>query len=358
MNVKEKVLQVMDEKGLDGIMISNRYNMRYISGYCGDTGIVLLTKEDNLLFTDFRYIYQAQAEASGYEVIDIGNDGYAKAIARELKSRKITSLGFESDEISYTSYTQFLKELDGIQLIAYTNELSQLRMVKTSEELAKIKEAEHIGDLVFAKIIQDIKPGVTELEIAAKIEYLLKTNGAEGISFAPIVASGVNSSMPHAVPSKKAIELGDFVTLDFGCIYEGYCSDMTRTVVVGKASEKQKEIYHTVLKAQLAVLDQLKAGMKGIDVDKIARDIIYQAGYEGCFGHGLGHSAGLFIHESPRASAKSEDLILENMILTVEPGIYVKDFGGVRIEDLVLVTKDGYENYTNSPKELMELDVN
>lgn len=357
MSILQKAIEVMEQKACDAIMISNRHNMRYISGYCGDTGIVVITKEDKLLFTDFRYIFQAQAEAKDYEVIDIGNDSYAKAIAKELKKRQIKKVGFDEEEVSYTTYTKFFKEFEGMELVPYSDELSRLRMVKTAHELACIKQAEHIGDLVFAQIVKDIRPGVTELEIAAKLEYLLKTNGAEGISFSPIVASGVNSSMPHAVPSRKPIAEGDFVTLDFGCIYEGYCSDMTRTVVVGKASDKQKEIYETVLRAQLAVLDQLKAGMKGIEVDKIARDIIYKAGYEGCFGHGLGHSVGLFIHESPRASAKAEDIILENMTLTVEPGIYVKDFGGVRIEDLVVVTKDACENYTHSPKELMELDV-
>jgi Xaa-Pro aminopeptidase len=356
MSILQKAIEVMEQKGCDAIMISNRHNMRYISGYCGDTGIVVITKEDKLIFTDFRYIFQAQSEAKEYEVIDIGNYSYAKAIAKELKKRQITKVGFDEEEVSYTSYTKFCKEFEEMELVPYSDELSKLRMVKTAQELACIKQAEHIGDLVFTQIVKDIRPGVTELEIAAKIEYLLRTNGAEGISFSPIVASGVNSSMPHAVPSRKPIAEGDFVTLDFGCIYEGYCSDMTRTVVVGKANDKQREIYETVLRAQLAVLDQLKAGMKGIEVDKIARDIIYNAGYEGCFGHGLGHSVGLFIHESPRASAKAEDFILENMTLTVEPGIYVKDFGGVRIEDLVVVTKDGYENFTHSPKELMELE--
>jgi Xaa-Pro aminopeptidase len=355
MSILQKVMEVMKQRNFDAIMISNRYNMRYVSGYCGDTGIVVITNQDKLIFTDFRYIYQAQTEAKEYEVIDIGNDSYAKAIANELIKRQISKVGFDEEEISYATYRKLCKEFVGMELTAYSDDLAKLRMVKTAQELASIKEAEHIGDVVFSQIINDIRPGVTELEIAAKIEYLFKTNGAEGSSFSPIVASGINSSMPHAIPSRKPIELGDFVTLDFGCIYEGYCSDMTRTIVVGKASDKQKEIYETVLRAQTAVLEQLKAGMRGMEVDKIARDIIYQAGYEGCFGHGLGHSVGLFIHEAPRASSKTEDIIKENMTLTVEPGIYVRDFGGVRIEDLVVITKEGYENFTHSPKELIEL---
>lgn len=356
MSKLEQVYQVMNGLNCDAIMIANRHSLRYITGYCGDTGIAVITKEKKIIFTDFRYIYQAQAEAKDFEIKDIEQNGYAKSIAKLLKEENITRVAFDEEKTSYSQYSKYVVEFGGIDLVPYNDELDRLRMVKTNEELECIKEAEHIGDLVFEQILKEIKPGVTELQIAAKIEYLLKMNGAEGISFDPIVASGVNSSMPHAVPSHKKIEIGDFLTMDFGCIYKGYCSDMTRTIVVGKASEKQKEIYNTVLKAQLAVLEQLKAGMQGKKVDAIARDIIYNAGYEGCFGHGLGHSVGLFIHESPRASMTAEEIIGENMILTVEPGIYVKDFGGVRIEDLVVVTKDGCINFTSSPKELIELN--
>ena len=183
----------------------------------------------------------------------------------------------------------------------------------------------------------------------------MKMHGASGISFDPIVASGRNSSMPHAIPSNKKLEVGDFVTLDFGCKYNGYCSDMTRTVVIGKASDRQKHIYDTVLQAQRAVLEQVKPGMTGVEIDAIARNVIYEAGYEGCFGHGLGHGTGLNVHESPRASLRYDKQVTTGMTLTVEPGIYVKDFGGVRIEDLIVFNETGYENLTFSPKHLIEL---
>jgi len=236
-------------------------------------------------------------------------------------------------------------------------DVDALRQIKSEEELEYLEKAEAIGDLAFEKILTILKPGMTELEVAAELEYQMKKAGAENFSFSTIVASGLNSSMPHAIPGEKKLEEGDFVTMDFGCTYKGYCSDMTRTVVLGKASEKQKEIYNTVLKAQLAALDAIKAGVTGKSVDKVARDIITEAGYGECFGHGLGHSVGLFIHEEPRLSPAGETVLEENMIETVEPGIYVPGFGGVRIEDMVAVTKDGCKNFTHSPKELIEIPV-
>lgn len=355
MRKEEQVYDVMHNVQVEAILISNRYNRRYITGYCGDTGVAYISKTKKAILTDFRYIYQAEAEAPGFEIIDITDKGYSSTLAELAKADKVSSIAFEEVELNYSEYQAYKEKLKRIDFIPMKDELAKLRVVKTKEELDNIKMAEHIGDIAFTKILDEIKPGITELEIAAKLEYIMKTNGAEGLSFDPIVASGVNSSMPHAVPSHKKIEHGDFLTMDFGCRYLGYCSDMTRTIVVGKADEKQKEIYNTVLKAQLAVLDQLKAGMIGKQVDKIARDIIYTAGYEGCFGHGLGHSLGLFIHENPRASLKSDEVIGENMTLTVEPGIYVRNYGGVRIEDLVVITKDGCENFTESEKKLIEL---
>lgn len=353
--IYNKIIELLESKNADAILIKNPHNIRYITGYRGDTGCVYISKNKKVLFTDFRYIFQAVSEAPEYEIIDIQNEGYSASVAKLADEEGIKSLLFEGNEMFYKEYTTYKEKMPDILMISIEDELSSFRMVKTEYELEQIKMAEYIGDLTFAKILDDIKPGVSELEISAKLEYYMKSNGAEDISFKPIVASGINSSMPHAIPSKKKLAAKEFITLDFGCKYNGYCSDMTRTVMIGKADNRQKDIYDTVLKAQLAVLDTVKAGMRGCDIDKIARDIIYAAGYEGCFGHGLGHSVGLNIHEIPRASEKYDKLVEENMTLTIEPGIYVKDYCGVRIEDLVVVTKNGYINYTNSPKELIEL---
>lgn len=351
----KRVQELLKKLSIDAILISNGNNMRYVSGFAGETGYIYISEKRHAVLTDFRYTIQAELEAEGYEIITIGNGGYEESINDIIRTDKINRLGFEAEDMLYAKYSSLKDKLRVDELVPIGSQITAMRRIKSPRELERIKSAEAIGDQVFIEILDFLQPGMTELEIAARIEYLLKLKGAQGISFNAIVASGINSSMPHAVPSHKKIEKGDFLTMDFGCIYEGYCSDMTRTIVIGKASQKQKDVYDTVLKAQLAALDYIKAGLKGKEVDKVARDIIYQAGYEGCFGHGLGHSVGLHIHENPRLSMLEEDVLEVGMTETVEPGIYIKGFGGVRIEDLVVVTKDGHENYTFSEKKLIEL---
>lgn len=355
MNNYKRVQELLKKLSIDAVLISNGNNMRYISGFAGETGYLYISEKRHAVVTDFRYTIQAETEAEGYEVITIGNGGYEETLNDILKTEKVSRLGFEAEDMLYAKYSSLKDKLRVDELVPIGSQITAMRRIKTANELEMIKKAEAIGDQVFVEILDFLQPGMTELEIAARIEYLLKLKGAQGISFNAIVASGINSSMPHAVPSHKKIEKGDFLTMDFGCVYEGYCSDMTRTIVIGKASQKQKEVYDTVLKAQLAALDFIKAGLKGKEVDKVARDIIYQAGYEGCFGHGLGHSVGLHIHENPRLSMLEEDVLEVGMTETVEPGIYIKGFGGVRIEDLVVVTKEGHENFTFSEKKLIEL---
>lgn len=355
MNNYQRVQDILKELSIGAILISNGNNMRYISGFAGATGYLYISEKSHAVITDFRYTIQAEMEAEGYEIITIGNGGYEEAINDILRTEGIVRLGFEAEDMLFSSYHKLKEKLVVKELVPIGQEITAMRRVKTPRELEFIRQAEAIGDQVFTEILTFIKPGMTELEIAARIEYLLKLKGAQSLSFPAIVASGINSSMPHAVPTQKKIETGDFLTMDYGCVYEGYCSDMTRTIVIGKASQKQKEVYQTVLRAQTAALDFIKAGYQGKEIDKVARDIIYGAGYEGCFGHGLGHSVGLHIHENPRLSMLEESVIVAGMTETVEPGIYIKGFGGVRIEDLVVVTEDGHENFTFSEKQLIEL---
>lgn len=355
MNNYKRVQEILQKLSIGAVLISNGNNMRYVSGFAGGTGYLYISEKKHAVITDFRYTIQAEMEAEGYEIITIGNGGYEDAINDILRTEGISRLGFEAEDMLFSAYQNLKEKLEVKDLVPIGQEITAMRQIKTPRELEFIKKAEAIGDQVFTEILTYIKPGMTELEISARIEYLLKLNGGQSCSFPAIIASGVNSSMPHAVPTQKKIEMGDFLTMDFGCVYEGYCSDMTRTIVIGKASEKQKEVYHTVLKAQMAALDFIKAGYQGKEVDKVARDIIYGAGYEGCFGHGLGHSVGLYIHENPRLSMLEESIIEAGMTETVEPGIYIKGFGGVRIEDLVVVTEEGHVNFTFSEKNLIEL---
>ena len=350
----EKIRDILVKEKLDGILISNASNMRYLSGFSGGTGYLLITDREAVIFTDSRYTIQAKEESDTFTVVEL-QDTYVSLIAEWIEKEQIEILGFEGRDVQVSDYLEWKEKFPVKELRDIGTKIALLRSIKTPEELEKLAEAERIGDKAFSKILEIIKPGMTELEIAAYLEFWMKQYGAEGLSFDTIAASGLNSAKPHAVPGRKIIEKGDFLTMDFGCMYEGYCSDMTRTIVVGKANAKQKEIYQVVLEAQLAALDFIQAGKKGWEVDKVARDIIVKAGYGDNFGHGLGHSVGLFIHEEPRLSKKEETVLVENMVVTVEPGIYIENFGGVRIEDMVVVTKDGCKNLTHSSKEFLEI---
>lgn len=356
MGFYKKALSVLEEKQADAILVSDGANMRYLSGFRGATGYLYLTRTRRVLATDSRYTTMAKEEAPDFEVVELATgQTYGQLLNGLIEQDQVKALAFEDQYLLYSAYHSLQEACGGKLTIPLGNSLDLLRAVKEDWELERLAGAEEIGDQAFSHMLEILKPGVTELEIAAELEFFMKTHGAENISFESIVASGPNSAMPHAMPSQRKLEKGDFVTMDFGCLYQGYCSDMTRTVVLGKADEKQKEIYSVVLEAQLASLDALRGGVRGCDVDRVARDIIGKAGYGKYFGHGLGHSVGLYIHEEPRLSPTCEAVILPNMIQTVEPGIYVPGFGGVRIEDMVVVTEDGCRNLAHSPKELIEL---
>ncbi len=356
MTTYDRVVNILDRLSLDAVLVSDAYNMRYISGFTGGTGYLVITKESRTLLTDSRYTVAAKAQAPDYDVVEISvSHGYLDCINDIILKEHIKTLGFEGNQFIFSAYETFRKALKCESFVAIASELTDMRRIKTPEELANLRMAEHIGDIAFEEILGYIKPGVTELDIAAKLEYIMKCNGAENLSFDSIVAAGVNGSKPHAEPGQNKIEHGDFVTMDFGCKYNGYCSDMTRTVCVGHASKKQKEIYETVLKAQTTVIKNIKAGRPGKEWDAMARNIITEAGYGEYFGHNLGHSVGMEIHENPRLGRTEESIIEAGIIVTVEPGIYIPGFGGVRIEDMGVVTEDGFEDFTHSRKELIEL---
>lgn len=353
MNKKVEALKKsLEERNLDSAIIFKPESRRYLTGFTGSSGYVVITNNRNIFITDFRYVEQALKQCKDFEIIEHTKD---RTLYDILNGLKIEKLGYEDLFVTVSQYNEFKEKLDKIELSPLKDTLSKLRTIKYDDEINEIRRAAGIADKAFEHICNILRPGITEWEISLEIEGLMKKNGASGTSFESIVASGIRSSMPHGVASHKVIDEGDFVTLDFGCIYNGYCSDMTRTVVIGKASDKQKEIYNIVLEAQKAALDAIRPGVTGYDIDKIARDIIDEKGYGDYFGHGLGHGVGLEVHEAPRLSPLCKDILEAGMIVTDEPGIYLPDFGGVRIEDLIVVTKNGCEVLSKSPKHLIEL---
>ena len=347
----KKLDQTLDKYG--ACLLTSPHGMRYFSGFTGGEGAVLITKNGRYVIVDSRYTGIALGECADFEVIEFGKVGLLDVIKEKLSG--FDTLAFEDEYMSFSAYKRYTSYLKGVEFIPYSREFEKLRMVKTPDELKKIAAAEQIGVEAFEHILSFIKPGVSENAVAAELEYFMKKRGAEKTSFDTIVVSGEKSALPHGTPSDKPIENGDFVTMDFGCVYKGYCSDMTRTVVVGKASERQREIYNIEKTAQQAGLDAIRAGTSGSEADAKARAVIDDAGYGEYFGHSLGHGVGLLIHELPNLSPRSDIALEENMVVSCEPGIYILGFGGVRIEDLVCVKENGIQNFTKLGKELIEL---
>ena len=336
-------------KSGEGVLISSKANIFYYSGFTSEDGMLYISKEKAALLTDSRYTVQAKLEAPDFE----GVINKTKEFLKEIPESKIY---IEENYLTVQKKEMLEANLPGKELANSQSMISEPRKIKDEIEIGKIKAAEELGCLAFSHILGFLKPGVKEKDIALELEFFMRKNGASALSFDTICASGVRSSMPHGTASDKEIKSGELVTLDFGCILDGYCSDMTRTVVVGKPSDdKQIEIYNTVLNAQKAALDILKAGLPCAEADKAARDLIKNAGYGDCFGHSLGHSLGIEIHESPNLSEKSKDILKPGNVVTVEPGIYIEGFGGVRIEDVAVITENGYINLTTSEKELIIL---
>ncbi|MGE5629853.1 MAG: M24 family metallopeptidase [Caulobacteraceae bacterium] len=350
----DNLRKLLVENNLDGVFAYSKENSRYLSGFTGTTGFVIVGRKSADFVTDFRYMGQAQIQCKGFNIVIQSNDFFEK-LSEIMKANGIKKLGIEEDFMTVSMYEDLKRKTPGVELYPAKKIFSQLRVIKDSSEVEQIKKAAEIADEAFKHLLGYIKPGVKETDIALELEYFMKKKGASGTSFDSIVASGVRSSLPHGVATEKKLGSGEFLTLDFGCVYNGYCSDMTRTVFIGKAPERHRKIYDIVLKAQLEALKGIKPGVTGKSVDKIARDIITKEGYGEYFGHGLGHGVGLAIHEDPRLSILGDNILEAGMIVTDEPGIYIPDFGGVRIEDLVLVTETGCMTLSKSPKELIEL---
>ncbi len=352
----DKLRELLPEN-FGAALVQHRPNRAYLSGFLSSAGMLLVTEKSATLFVDFRYIEAAKIKAEGVNVV-LMERVYSQI--GEILSREGVSRLLLENEISVGALASVKKGLRGAKVkVECGSKLSaavaRLRAVKDEKELDRIRAAQRITDAAFGHICGFIEEGRTEREIAAELEYHMRRSGADGFAFGTICVSGKNSSMPHGEPGEKRVERGDFITMDFGAMKEGYCSDMTRTVALGEVGAEQQRVYDTVLRAHLAAIQAARAGITGFELDKVARDIVYEAGYEGCFGHGLGHSLGLEIHENPRASQSCRERLPAGTVITIEPGIYLEGRFGVRIENMVVLTDGGCIDLTGSPRELIVL---
>jgi Xaa-Pro aminopeptidase len=346
----------VDEKGLDGLIISQPENVRYISGFTGSSGWLLISEQNALLATDFRYTEQAKRESPDFETTRIKQQlhDWLPGIVSDLGWHR---LGFEGNFVSYDSYHKISEAIKtkqtNLKLIPTTGMVEQLRSVKEPQELVFIKKAVELTDAVFEHAKSVIRPGITEKEAAWEIEKDLRQKASEGIPFEIIVASGSNSALPHARPTEKIVCSGEPVLIDMGARINGYCSDFSRTIFLGEPNKDFRDIYDVVLKAQITAIERIKSNLDAAKADHFARSVIEQAGYGDCFGHGLGHGVGLAVHESPTINPSSLDSLTDGMVFTIEPGIYLAGQGGVRIEDLVVLENGKIKVLTQGNKNLL-----
>ena len=342
----------MQSENLDAIIITNLKNIYYLSAFWGTAGTILVTQKAQYLLTDSRYSIAAREAAVDFEIVET-REAFVE-IAKLLKKEGVSQVGFE-DGVTYAEFQTMQHQLAGLTLHATTSFIETQRQIKSPSEIATIKKACAISDQAFNDLLKFVEPGKTEIEIANFLDFKMRDLGASGISFNTIVASGKRSALPHGRATHKPIEFGDTVTVDFGCYYDHYASDMTRTFFVGEVSPKMQEIYHVVQQAQQAVTNISAPGLTYADYDRAARDMIETAGYGEAFSHGIGHGLGLDVHEIPYFSKTSQECLAEHMVITNEPGIYLENIGGVRIEDDLHITSQGVEVLTLAPKELIVL---
>lgn len=349
-----KIQKAMEALQLPALLLTEEADRRYASGFNAE-GAVLITPEKAWLITDSRYIEAAGEAVKDAEVLmSSSRDPQSEILRRLLRENGVSAVGVQEESLSYAAYNRLQKKLEAEFLPAQKLTLS-LRQIKEPWEVESIISAQRIAERALDTVLGILKEGITERQAAAELEYQMAKNGSEGLAFDTICIFGENTSRPHGVPTDRRLKSGDFITMDFGCKANGYCSDMTRTVAFGKAGDEMREIYELVLRAQLAAIATAKAGISGKEMDAAARSIIEDAGYGEYFGHGLGHSVGLFIHEGPNASPREERILPAGAVITCEPGIYLPGRFGVRIEDMLLLTEDGNENLTRAPKELIVL---
>ena len=348
----DKYLSLLGSE-VDGLLLTSRYSRHYGAEFDIAEGVAIVTAKGCRYFTDSRYIESAENNLKGFEVLMVDRDhSYFKLLNEAIADFGVTVLGYEEKYLTVAELMGYEKNLNA-KLIPFNKQINGFRGVKEEWELELMRKAQAIADKAFAEVLPRIKTGMTELELQAELIYCMYKNGAHGLSFDPIVVSGPNTSLPHGVAGERMIQEGDFITMDFGVLYYGYCSDMTRTVAVGYATEEMKKVYDTVLQAQLAGIAATKAGVPGKDIDAAARKVIEDAGYGPYFGHGYGHSLGLEIHEAPNPNGGNPNPMPENAVASAEPGIYLPGKFGVRIEDVTIFKADGCENITFSPKNLI-----
>lgn len=354
MNHIKQIAAQLAPRGLDAMLVTSAAGERYAMGFHGE-GLAVITPADCWYFTDSRYIEAAQPLEQAAHVACVGGGRSHLELARQvMEEHGIEKVGFESNSMSVDSLERYQAQLP-CALVAAGDLIPGLRAQKDEHELAVMTRAQAITDETFRRMLEFIRSGMSEREVAARLVYEMMRLGGAKPSFDPIVAAGANGSMPHAVPGDTVIEQGMFVTMDFGCVVDGYCSDMTRTVAVGKPTAEMERVYHTVLRAQLAGIEAARAGVEGCAVDRAARQVIEQAGYGAYFGHALGHSLGLEVHEGPNFAPNEKRIMPEGAVVSCEPGIYLPGRLGVRIEDVVVLTPDGCRILTQSPKELIIL---
>ena len=351
----QRLRDAMASANVDAVLVSSSTNIFWLTGYTGSFGYVLLTATEARFITDSRYTVQAREQVSGFDLVGFASPKTGMQVLKEcMDDMGISKVAFESAYVTVGQLLQFQEKVSGIEFVPVGDLLENLRMLKTPAEVKLIKDACALTDKCFDHIKRLVQIGVTEYEIQLELEFFFRRNGAT-CAFDPIIVSGANSARPHGKATEKPLAEGDLVTFDFGAKMGGYCADMTRTVVVGKASDRTRDIYFTVLKAQMACLEMMRPGVIAGDVDAKAREIFSEKGWGANFGHGLGHGLGILVHDTGRLGTGSTTVLEPGQIWTVEPGLYFEDFGGCRIEDDVLVTETGIEIFNTTTKEMLEL---